>query len=43
MLAGGSYGGYLTLMGLTRQPDLWRAGGMPLVAKRLDEAGLLDR
>ncbi len=24
-------------------PDLWRAGGMPLVAKRLDEAGLLDR
>ncbi len=24
-------------------PDLWRAGGMPLVAKRLDEAGLLHR
>jgi dihydroxy-acid dehydratase len=24
-------------------PDLWRAGGMPLVAKRLDEAGLLNR
>ncbi len=24
-------------------PDLWRAGGMPLVASRLDEAGLLDR
>ncbi len=26
MLTGGSYGGYLTLMGLTRQPELWRAG-----------------
>lgn len=26
MLHGGSYGGYLTLMGLTRQPELWRAG-----------------
>jgi dihydroxy-acid dehydratase len=24
-------------------PDLWRAGGMALVAKRLDEAGLLHR
>ena len=24
-------------------PDLWRAGGMPLVASRLDEAGLLNR
>lgn len=23
---GGSYGGYTTLVGLTRQPDLWRAG-----------------
>lgn len=23
---GGSYGGYMTLMGLTRQPELWRAG-----------------
>jgi dipeptidyl aminopeptidase/acylaminoacyl peptidase len=23
---GGSYGGYTTLIGLTRQPDLWRAG-----------------
>jgi dipeptidyl aminopeptidase/acylaminoacyl peptidase len=23
---GGSYGGYMTLMALTRQPDLWRAG-----------------
>ena len=26
MLYGGSYGGFLTLMGLTRQPALWRAG-----------------
>jgi dihydroxy-acid dehydratase len=24
-------------------PDLWRAGGMPLVANRLNEAGLLNR
>jgi len=24
-------------------PDLWRAGGMPLIASRLDEAGLLHR
>ncbi|NLT04930.1 MAG: dihydroxy-acid dehydratase [Solirubrobacterales bacterium] len=24
-------------------PDLWRAGGMPLIARRLDEAGLLHR
>jgi len=24
-------------------PDLWRAGGMPLVVSRLDEAGLLNR
>lgn len=24
--AGGSYGGYLTLMALTRQPTIWRAG-----------------
>lgn len=23
---GGSYGGYTTLIGLTRQPDIWRAG-----------------
>jgi dipeptidyl aminopeptidase/acylaminoacyl peptidase len=26
VIAGGSYGGYLVLMGLTRQPDLWSAG-----------------
>jgi dipeptidyl aminopeptidase/acylaminoacyl peptidase len=26
IVMGGSYGGYLTLMGLTRQPSLWRAG-----------------
>jgi dipeptidyl aminopeptidase/acylaminoacyl peptidase len=26
VIFGGSYGGYTTLIGLTRQPDLWRAG-----------------
>lgn len=26
VLWGGSYGGYMVLMGLTRQPSLWRAG-----------------
>jgi dipeptidyl aminopeptidase/acylaminoacyl peptidase len=26
VIFGGSYGGYLVLMGLTRQPSLWRAG-----------------
>ena len=26
VLSGGSYGGYMTLMGLTRQPTLWKAG-----------------
>lgn len=26
IIMGASYGGYLTLMGLTRQPSLWRAG-----------------
>lgn len=26
VIFGGSYGGYSTLIGLTRQPDLWRAG-----------------
>jgi dipeptidyl aminopeptidase/acylaminoacyl peptidase len=26
IVMGGSYGGYMTLMALTRQPDLWRAG-----------------
>ncbi len=26
VIFGGSYGGYLVLMGLTRQPTLWRAG-----------------
>jgi dipeptidyl aminopeptidase/acylaminoacyl peptidase len=26
VLMGGSYGGYMVLMGLTRHPDLWRAG-----------------
>ena len=26
VLLGGSYGGYMTLMGLTHQPDLWKAG-----------------
>jgi dipeptidyl aminopeptidase/acylaminoacyl peptidase len=31
LLTGGSYGGYNTLMGLGRWPDLW-AGGMALVA-----------
>src|SRR5205807_3200285 len=32
-ITGGSYGGYLTLMALCKQPDLWKAGvdcyGMP--------------
>lgn len=31
LLTGGSYGGYLTLLGLGREPDLW-AGGMATVA-----------
>ena len=31
LLTGGSYGGYLTLLGLGKRPDLW-AGGMALVA-----------
>jgi len=31
LLMGGSYGGYLTLMGLGKRPDLW-AGGMAQVA-----------
>jgi dipeptidyl aminopeptidase/acylaminoacyl peptidase len=31
LLTGGSYGGYLTLQGLGRRPDLW-AGGMAQVA-----------
>ena len=31
LLTGWSYGGYLTLLGLGRQPDLW-AGGMAGVA-----------
>lgn len=31
LLQGGSYGGYLTLLGLGKRPDLW-AGGMALVA-----------
>ncbi len=26
VVMGGSYGGYMTLMGLTRQPELWAAG-----------------
>src|SRR5262249_26320934 len=26
VLYGGSYGGYMTLMGLSRQPELWKAG-----------------
>jgi len=26
VILGGSYGGYSVLMGLTRQPDLWKAG-----------------
>jgi dipeptidyl aminopeptidase/acylaminoacyl peptidase len=26
VIFGGSYGGYMTLMGLTRQPTLWKAG-----------------
>ena len=26
VIAGGSYGGYITLLALTRQPKLWRAG-----------------
>ena len=26
VLFGGSYGGYMTLMGLTHQPDFWKAG-----------------
>jgi dipeptidyl aminopeptidase/acylaminoacyl peptidase len=26
IVMGGSYGGYMTLMALTRQPELWRAG-----------------
>jgi len=26
VLAGGSYGGYLTMMGVTKAPDLWAAG-----------------
>jgi dipeptidyl aminopeptidase/acylaminoacyl peptidase len=29
-LAGGSYGGYLTMMGVTKYPDLW-AAGVPIV------------
>jgi dipeptidyl aminopeptidase/acylaminoacyl peptidase len=31
VLTGMSYGGYLTLLGLARQPELWRAG-IPIVA-----------
>jgi dipeptidyl aminopeptidase/acylaminoacyl peptidase len=31
LLTGGSYGGYLTLQGLGKQPELW-AGGMASVA-----------
>jgi dipeptidyl aminopeptidase/acylaminoacyl peptidase len=31
---GGSYGGYTTLIGLTRQPDIWRAG--------VDQYGIAD-
>ncbi len=31
LLTGGSYGGYLTLLGLGKRPELW-AGGMALVA-----------
>jgi dipeptidyl aminopeptidase/acylaminoacyl peptidase len=31
LLTGGSYGGYLTLLGLGKRPDLW-AGGMALIA-----------
>ncbi len=31
LLTGGSYGGYMTLFGLGRRPELW-AGGMALVA-----------
>ena len=31
LLTGGSYGGYLTLLGLGKRPNLW-AGGMALVA-----------
>jgi dipeptidyl aminopeptidase/acylaminoacyl peptidase len=34
VIEGGSYGGYLVLMGLTRQPALWRAG--------VDLAGITD-
>lgn len=30
LLSGGSYGGYLTLWGLARRPDLW-AGGLALI------------
>ena len=29
-LMGGSYGGYLTMMGVTKAPDVW-AGGVPIV------------
>ena len=31
LLTGGSYGGYLTLLGLGKRPELW-AGGMALIA-----------
>ena len=34
MIEGGSYGGYVVLLGLTRQPGLWRAG--------VDLAGIVD-
>ncbi|HKD03543.1 MAG TPA: S9 family peptidase [Terriglobales bacterium] len=30
VLAGGSYGGYLTMMGVTKAPDVW-AAGVPIV------------
>lgn len=45
LLTGASYGGYNTLMGLGKLPDLW-AGGMALVAGRLGTGGkasALDR
>ncbi|MBI4422373.1 MAG: S9 family peptidase [Elusimicrobia bacterium] len=42
-LTGGSYGGYLTLMGLARQPERWKAGveafGMPDLALDFELSG----
>ena len=35
VVMGGSYGGYLTMMAVTRHPEMWAAGGADCAVRQL--------